>query len=30
MKAQGAEIVDDLAFPEYPDGFPDAAYDVLL
>ena len=26
----GAEIVDDLAFPEYPEGFSDAAYDVLL
>jgi amidase len=30
MKGRGAEIVDDLAFPEYPDGFGDAAYDLLL
>ena len=30
MRAQGAEIVDDLALPDYPDGFQTAAYDVLL
>jgi amidase len=30
LAAAGAEIVDDLAMPEYPDGFGDAAYDVLL
>ncbi|MBT8049510.1 MAG: amidase [Xanthomonadales bacterium] len=26
----GAEIVDDLSLPQYPDGFQAAAYDVLL
>lgn len=30
MRAQGAVIVDDLALPDYPDGFQTAAYDVLL
>lgn len=30
LAAGGAEIVDDLAFPDYPDGFRQAAYDVLL
>jgi len=30
LAAAGAEIVDDLALPDYPDGFGDAAYDVLL
>jgi amidase len=30
LAAGGAEIVDDLALPAYPDGFGDMAYDVLL
>ena len=30
LAAGGAEIVDDLALPAYPEGFDDAAYDVLL
>jgi amidase len=30
LSAGGAEIVDDLAMPTYPDGFGDMAYDVLL
>ena len=30
LAAGGAEIVDGLALPEYPEGFGDAAYDVLL
>ena len=29
MKAQGAEVVDDLAFPDYPEGFQGQAYDLL-
>lgn len=30
MRGQGAEIVDGLSLPDYPNGFQDAAYDVLL
>ena len=30
MASGGAEIVDDLSFPEYPEGFSEAAYDLLL
>ena len=30
LAAQGAELVDDLAFPEYADGFQGQAYDLLL
>ena len=30
LAAGGAEIVDGLAMPDYPDGLGDAAYDVLL
>ncbi|MDT8320023.1 MAG: amidase, partial [Xanthomonadales bacterium] len=30
LAAGGAEVIDDLAFPDYPDGFQKAAYDVLL
>jgi Asp-tRNA(Asn)/Glu-tRNA(Gln) amidotransferase A subunit family amidase len=30
LRAAGAELVDDLAFPEWPEGFWDASYDVLL
>ena len=30
MKAQGAEIIDDLSLPAYPEGFQQAAYDLLL
>ena len=30
MKSRGAEIIDDLSLPDYPDGFQQAAYDVLL
>ena len=30
MKSRGAEIVDDLSLPSYPEGFQQAAYDVLL
>ena len=29
MKVQGAEVVDDLAFPDYPEGFQGQAYDLL-
>jgi amidase len=30
LAAAGAEVVDNLAFPEEPEGFEDAAYDLLL
>jgi amidase len=30
LAAGGAEVIDGLEFPEYPEGFQDAAYDVLL
>lgn len=30
MRTGGAEIVDDLSFPDYPEGFGGQAYDVLL
>jgi amidase len=30
MKSRGAEIIDNLSLPDYPDGFQQAAYDVLL
>lgn len=30
MKSRGAEIIDDLSLPAYPEGFQQAAYDVLL
>jgi len=30
LSAAGAEVVDGLAFPDYPDGFGQASYDVLL
>ena len=30
MREQGAEVVDGLAFPDYPEGFQGKAYDLLL
>ncbi|MCJ7815241.1 MAG: amidase, partial [Xanthomonadales bacterium] len=30
LKAAGAVVVDDLAWPDYPDGFDDASFNVLL